>query len=101
MKSEIRAERAFNALKKIGVPVYHLGEGWSGQALFTVSGEDNYPEIWADYYAAPWHGAQWHEEVSCLDDFGVNKKINKILKKYKLCAEWYNPGVLEVYDAAY
>ena len=93
MKSEIRAERAFNALKKIGVPVYHLGEGWNGQALFTVSGEDNYPEIWADYYAAP--------EVSCLDDFGVNKKINKILEKYKLCAEWYNPGVLEVYDAAY
>jgi len=83
MKSEIRAERAFNALKKIGVPVYHLGEGWNGQALFTVSGEDNYPEIWADYY------------------FGVNKKINKILEKYKLCAEWYNPGVLEVYDAAY
>lgn len=90
MKVEIRAKRAFEALKKIGAPVHHLGEGWSGNALFSISGESNYPEMWADYYN--------EYQLSFLDDFGVNEKINEVLKKYKLYAEWYNPGVLEVYE---
>ena len=91
MKLEIRAERAFNALKKIGAPVNHLGEGWSGDALFSISGEDNYPEIWADYYRLD------IDELS----FGVSEKITKVLDKYKLYCEWYNPGVLDVYDASF
>ena len=90
MKVEIRAKRAFEALKKIGAPVHHLGEGWSGDALFSISGESNYDEMWADYYN--------EYQLSFLDDFGVNEKINKVLNKYKLYAEWYNPGVLEVYE---
>lgn len=92
MKLEIRAERAFNALKKIGAPVNHLGEGWSGDSLFSISGESNYKEIWADYY---------NEFLPESYEFGVNPKINKVLEKYKLFAEWYNPGVLEVYDASF
>lgn len=85
-----RYEKAFNELKAMGAPVFHLGKGWSGEALFTVSGEMNYKEIWADYYN--------EYQLSCLDGFGVNKKINEVLKKYKLIAEWYNAGVLEVYE---
>ena len=91
MKVEIRAKRAFEALKKIGAPVNHLGEGWTGESLFSISGEDNYPEIWADYY----------KEYLGEFTFGVNPKITKILDKYKLYCEWYNAGVLEVYDASF
>ena len=90
MKIEIKAKRAFEALKKIGAPVNHLGEGWSGDSLFSISGESNYDEMWADYYN--------EFQLSSLDDFGVNNKINKVLEKYGLYAEWYNPGVLEVYE---
>jgi hypothetical protein len=86
-----RYEKAFNELKEMGAPVYHLGKGWSGEALFTISGEENYDEIWADYYN--------EYQLSSLDDFGVNEKVLKVLKKYKLFAEWYNAGVLEVYNA--
>jgi hypothetical protein len=90
MKLQIRAKRAFEALQKLGAPVYHLGEGWSGNALFAISGEQNYDEIWADYYN--------EFNLSCLDDFGINKKINNVLKKYGLFAEWCNAGVLDVYE---
>ena len=81
-----RFEKAFNELKEMGAPVFHLGQGWSGEALFTVSGEMNYGEIWADYY----------DEFD-IGNFGVNEKVLKVLNKYGLFAEWYNAGVLEVY----
>lgn len=79
-------EKAFNELKAMGAPVYHLGEGWSGGALFTVSGEMNCDEIWADYY-----------DKFDIGNFGVSKKVIEVLNKYGLFAEWYNAGVLEVY----
>tara|TARA_R110000824_G_scaffold295047_2_gene483438 strand:+ start:500 stop:763 length:264 start_codon:yes stop_codon:yes gene_type:complete len=83
------ARSAFNALKKIGAPVFEGGD-WGGE-YFIVSGEDNVKEIWADY---------WQEFGGPgLDDFGVSLKINKILDKNDLFGEWINPGVLGVYDA--
>lgn len=86
------ARLAFNALKKMGCPVY---EGtWDGdEDYFRISGENNYDEIWADYWFMG-RGA-----VEGLDEFGVSNKINAVLDKYRLYCEWANPGVLDVCDA--
>jgi hypothetical protein len=88
MKLETRAKKAFNALKKLGAPVHHLGEGWSGNSLFSISAEENYDRVWADYY----------DEYNFLD-CGVDPDIRDVLDKYGLYTEWANPGVLEVYEA--
>ncbi len=79
MKKNYRT--AYNQLKKLGVTVYEDDDG------FRISGEDNYPIIWAEYYTR--HG-------TTLDDFGVNHQINDILEKQGLFAEWENTGVLGV-----
>jgi hypothetical protein len=82
------ARKAFTALKKMGAPVLDGGGGYGGH--FRISGESNYPEIWADY---------WREFGGRgLDDFGVSLKINAVLEKNGLFAEWINSGVLGVYD---
>jgi hypothetical protein len=94
MKIQIRAKRAFDALKKLGAPVNHFGEGWGGSAQFSISAEENYDGVvWADYYN--------EFNLSSLDDFGINEKIAKILTKYKLYTEWSNAGVADVYDAEF
>ena len=80
-------QKAFNALEKIGCPVI---EGWDNPNKFVISAEENYPVCWADMY---------REFPADLDDFGVNHKINKILDKYGLFAEWINGGVLGVHKA--
>ena len=40
-------QTAFDQLKKIGVPV--IEGGWNGEDTFRISGEENYPIIWADF----------------------------------------------------
>jgi len=79
-------EKAYKSLKKLGVPV--IEGGYHGEDTFRISGEDNYPIIWADYYCER-HG-------TTLDDFGVNHEINDTLEANGLYAEWQNPGVLSV-----
>ena len=79
MKKNYRT--AYDQLKELGVTVYEDDDG------FRISGEDNYPIIWAEYYTR--HG-------TTLDDFGVNHQINDILEKQGLFAEWENTGVLGV-----
>ena len=76
---------AYDQLKKIGAPVI-LG-GYNDEDTFRISGESNYPITLADCYG----GGQ-----PDLDDFGVNNKINAILEKQGLYAEWINGGVLGV-----
>jgi len=83
------ARSAFKALKKLGAPVHE--SDWGYNEYFIISGENNYLEIWADYYN--------EYNLGSTDDFGVSKKINKILDKFGLYGEWINPGVLGVYDA--
>ena len=88
MKNNYR--KAFTALKKIGAPVIEGGD--NGEDTFRISGEDNVDEIWADYY----------EEFTSSSEnflFGVNNKINDILDKQGLYAEWINPGVLSVQES--
>lgn len=102
------ARNAFNALKKIGAPVFDSYD--SGAPLesghFAISGEnaggDNYgyegekgyaPDgmDWADYYSEDYN-ENWSK-------FGVHNAINEILDEYDLFAEWYDAGSLRVYDA--
>ena len=86
------AQTAFNELTAIKAPVNHLGQGWGGRALFSISAECNLDpkygdQIWADYWEAPAGYA-----------FGVNPAIDEILNKHGLSCEWVNPGVLDVYE---
>lgn len=82
MKKDFR--NAYNALKKMGVPVY-VRDDMDGR--FQISAEDFESYKWADYYA--YDRADWI--------FGVNPKIDEVLKKYGLFSEWINPGELGVY----
>jgi len=75
--------KAFNALKKLGVPVY-VREDMNGR--FQISAEDPESYKWCNYYSEE----GW--------DFGVNPKIDAVLKKSGLFSEWINPGELGVYE---
>lgn len=83
MKRQFRL--AFNALQKLGVPVY-VRDDMDGR--FQISAEEPESYKWCDYYADARVG--W--------DFGVNPKIDELLKKYGLFSEWINPGELGVYE---
>jgi hypothetical protein len=75
---------AFNALKKIGVPVYERDD-MGGR--FQISAEEPESYKWADYYSS---SSSWN--------FGVNPQIDSILSKHGLFSEWINPGELGVYQ---
>lgn len=84
------ARKAYYELREMGCPVIDMSE--SG-CRFGISGERNDTEtVWADYYVMSDGGSV------ILDEQGVNPKINKVLKRYGLSCEWYNPGVLHVFD---
>lgn len=84
------ARKAFNALKKIGAPVFVRDE--SESCHFVISGEDNCKKTWADY----WLTADGLEPEGFR--FGVCPEINEILDKYRLFCEWETAGSLCVYD---
>jgi hypothetical protein len=80
-----RNERtAFNALKKMGCPVF-APEGCDYGA-FIISAEDNSTDLWADYYQFAY------------GEFGVKQEVCDLLRKNKLFCEWVNPGMLGVYQ---
>ena len=102
------ARNAYNALKKIGVPVFDTYSNGAPMesGYFAISGElagrDDYfypgskdyaPDghEWAEYYSM-----DFREEYST---FGVHNLINDILDEYGLYCEWYDAGSLRVYDA--
>jgi hypothetical protein len=98
------ARNAYNALKKIGAPVLDPDLGWGGH--FAISGElygrDNgFYEGHKDYASDGMEWANYYSEDynENWSRFGVHNEINDILDKYGLYAEWYNAGVLGVYDA--
>lgn len=78
--------KAFNTLKKLGVPVY-TRDDMGGR--FQISAEEPDSYKWCDYY----EGCRQPNWV-----FGVNPKIDDILRKCGLFAEWINPGELGVYE---
>jgi hypothetical protein len=75
---------AFNALQKMGVPVF---ERYDMDGRFHISAEESESYMWASYYESP---SSWA--------FGVNPKIDEVLRKFGLFAEWINPGELGVYE---
>lgn len=75
---------AYNALKKLGVPVY-VRDDMDGR--FQISAEEPNSYQWLDYY-----------DGHMLWDFGVNPKIDEVLAKYGLHSEWINAGELGVYE---
>ncbi len=75
---------AFNALKKMGVPVYERDDM---DGRFQISAEEPESRKWCDYYDNAHRG--W--------SFGVNTEIDDVLKRYGLFTEWINPGELGVY----
>lgn len=90
---------AYNALKKIGCPVFVDPDD---EQRFKISAKHNSDkEVWADYYtfsvfvtddeSMDWESDDWR--------FGVSGKINRILDKYGLFAEWKNPCCLCVCEA--
>lgn len=82
MKRQYRL--AYNALKKLGVPVYERDD-MNGR--FQISAEDAESYKWCSYYS---RNPDW--------DFGVHPKIDEVLRKYRLHTEWINAGELGVYD---
>ena len=80
MKQQYRA--AFDALKKMGVPVY-VRDDMNGR--FQISAEEEKSYNWVSYYSGH---PDWN--------FGVNPKIDAELSKHGLFAEWINPGELAV-----
>jgi len=87
------ARKAFNALQKIGAPVFERNDY---RAHFILSGEDNSDEVWADY----WEAASLEKQLECgkiVWAFGINQKVHDILTPLGLYAEWINPGMLGIY----
>jgi hypothetical protein len=84
MKANYR--HAYNALKKLGVPVYERDD-MNGR--FQISAEDPKSFEWLDYYSG---------HVMPDWDFGVHPLIDKTLAKYGLHSEWINAGELGVYE---
>ena len=84
MKKQYR--HAYNALKKLGVPVY-IRDDMEGR--FQISAEEPDSHKWLNYYEGIYRD-DW--------DFGVNPVIEKVLAKYGLHSEWINAGELGVYE---
>lgn len=76
---------AFNALKKLGVPVYERDD-MNGR--FQISAEEPESYKWCNYHAYNREG--WN--------FGVNPQVDGTLAKYGLFSEWINPGELGVFQ---
>ena len=81
---------AFNALKKIGCPVYERSDIKNFQiSAEGIDGDYDHDTLWANY----------HDGYRIPDwEFGVNPLITDTLRKYGLHAEWINPGELGVYE---
>ena len=77
--------KAYNALKRLGVPVFERNDHPDG---FFISAEHAESYKWVDYW----------NEYSRFPDFGVNSKIREVLKPLELFAEWENPACLGVYE---
>lgn len=94
---EKRVERAKAKLIEMGVV---LVDGWDceGIQVFAISGEHEHGD-WSDIEGHP-------EKCLIVDyyaEFGteISQEIIDVLRRYGLAEEWYNAGVLGVYDNEY
>jgi hypothetical protein len=88
MKSNFR--QAFNALQKIGCPVYTRVDIKNFQiSAEGIIGKYDQSILWADFY----------DGCKIPDwNFGINPLIENILDKYNLHCEWINAGEIGVYE---
>lgn len=77
--------KAFAELKTLGCPVFERRD----HSGFFVSAEDEQSWKWADYYHAR---ADWQYETT-------NPKLDAVLHRHGLFAEWENPACLIVHCA--
>lgn len=78
--------KAFNELKKLGCPVFERSDE---VGRFLISAEHPESYRWADYYA--YADGRWKGE-------NTSPLLEEVLRKYKLYAEWENPGCLIVFE---
>ena len=78
------ARNAYNALKKMGVPVFERED----LPYFGISAEDEESYRFLDYWGEYRGGFPW-----------ISEEVEAVLSKYRLFAEWENPGAVGVYDA--
>lgn len=78
------ARSAFNALKKLGVPVFERTD----LMHFGISAEHEESYKFLDYYGEFRGGYPY-----------IADEVTEILDKFNLYAEWENPGAVGVYDA--
>ena len=83
--------KAYNKLKKMGVPVFVHIDSDIRDGGFSISAEEENSERWVNYYAGCGSFNFWN-------GYAVNPKLTKVLDDYRLYAEWANPGSLSVYQ---
>jgi hypothetical protein len=79
--------KAFDELKKLGVPVFENSDH-QARGNFAISAEHPESFKFCDYYS---ENPAWN--------FGVSPKLEAVLRKHGLYAEWRDPGSLNVYPA--
>lgn len=77
------ARTAFNALKRIGAPVFERLD----VAYFGISAEHENSHEYLDYYGEYRGGYPW-----------ISDKVTAILEAHGLYAEWENAGCVIIYD---
>ncbi len=77
--------KAFKALSALGCPVF-VRKGEESKQTFCISAETDTEEPWAVYYPE-WQTYPYE-----------NPKIDEVLAKYGLTADWENPGSMAVFD---
>ena len=86
--------KAFNALVKIGAPVFTRDDrpdtfGLSAEGYLSncpvPREKQNEERIWCDYYNSSFYGAK---------GFGVDPEVYDIVEAHGLFLEWENPGCL-------
>jgi len=83
--------KAYNELKKMGVPVFVHIDSDIRDGGFSINAEEENSEMWVNYYAGCGSFDFWNGE-------SVNPKLTKVLNDYGLFAEWVNTGGLSVYQ---
>jgi hypothetical protein len=81
MSIKAKAKKAFTELEKLGAPV-KSSEGYPERGFFWISAEEEYSELWLDYFSLYWG----------------SDKLQEILAKHGLYFEWDNPGFASVYE---
>lgn len=84
---QAKYRNAYNALKKLGVPVFTNADH-EDRGNFGISAEEPESFEFVNYYSM---ASDWV--------FGVSPVVENALRKYGLFAEWQNPGALSVHEA--